>query len=92
MTLYLHVLRLLKLLIGESLCSEGDESIGLIHDRSGETHGERVWVFDATDKSLGMDKSAMGEDDLLLFDEVLSSITSNDSCFRLFLGCIIPVE
>ena len=53
-------------------------AIGLGHSGSGGVHGERVLVFDPNDKSLGTDESDMGDDILPSFDEVVSSITSDD--------------
>ena len=92
MIFYLHVLKLLKLFLGESLCDEVDVSMGLGHLRSGEIRGERVLVLDPTDRSFGMDESAMGEDDLLSFGKTFSSTTFNDSGFKLFLPDISPDE
>ena len=65
-------------------------SIGLGLDRSGEIHGERVFILDASDKSLGMDDSVMGEDDLLLCDKLLPSIRSIDGGLISCLVCLVP--
>ena len=85
-------MKLLNFFFGESLFDEIDVAIGLGHSRSGGVHGERVLFFDPNDKSLGMDESDMGDDILPSFDEVFSSIASDDSDFEFFPAGATPDE
>ena len=89
---HLHELKLLNFFFGESWFDEIDVAIGLGHSGSGGVHGEIVLVFDPNDKSLGTDESDMGDDILPSFEEVVSSITSDDSDFEFFPVGVTPDE